>query len=215
MEIITITAQMPTTTPTTVSAVTDAAGGEITTIDRDSRFNLILRVADYGAYNNFIPADQISARINSSAFTFTGNAEVGQLYEETDANGAGYYSYVLLFRDVIYNGGGNTVPINLSYLDTSKPPQPVKLWAGSTEHLPKSKGATIRWKIAARTAAPTARTRLRTAPAIRAPTATPIPARTLLPTSTSTPTSTPRVPTTRAARTRLTTPPATAAKPLR
>ena len=39
--------------------VTDAAGGEITTIDRDSRFNLILRVADYGAYNNFIPADQI------------------------------------------------------------------------------------------------------------------------------------------------------------
>ena len=28
--------------------VTDAAGGEITTIDRDSRFNLILRVADYG-----------------------------------------------------------------------------------------------------------------------------------------------------------------------
>ena len=29
--------------------VTDAAGGEITTIDRDSRFNLILRVADYGA----------------------------------------------------------------------------------------------------------------------------------------------------------------------
>ena len=59
--------------------VTDAAGGEITTIDRDSRFNLILRVADYGAYNNFIPADQISARINSSAFTFTCNAAVGQL----------------------------------------------------------------------------------------------------------------------------------------
>ena len=102
--------------------VTDAAGGEITTIDRDSRFNLILRVADYGAYNNFIPADQISARINSSAFTFTGNAEVGQLYEETDANGAGYYSYVLLFRDVIYNGGGNSVPINLSYLNTPIPP---------------------------------------------------------------------------------------------
>ena len=39
--------------------VTTPAGGEITTIDRDSRFNLILRVADYGAYNNFIPADQI------------------------------------------------------------------------------------------------------------------------------------------------------------
>jgi len=105
-------------------------GGEITTIDRDSRFNLILRVADYGAYNNFIPADQISARINSSAFTFTGNAEVGQLYEETDANGAGYYSYVLLFRDVIYNGGGNTLPINLSYLDTAKPLQQFSVTLG-------------------------------------------------------------------------------------
>ena len=110
--------------------VTDAAGGEITTIDRDSRFNLILRVADYGAYNNFIPADQISARINSSVFTFTGNAEVGQLYEETDANGAGYYSYVLLFRDVIYNGGGNTLPINLSYLDTAKPLQQFSVTLG-------------------------------------------------------------------------------------
>ena len=110
--------------------VTDAAGGEITTIDRDSRFNLILRVADYGAYNNFIPADQISARINSSAFTFTGNAEVGQLYEETDANGAGYYSYVLLFRDVIYNGGGNSVPINLSYLNSTMAMQQLSVTLG-------------------------------------------------------------------------------------
>ena len=107
--------------------VTDAAGGEITTIDRDSRFNLILRVADYGAYNNFIPADQISARINSSAFTFTGNAEVGQLYEETDANGAGY---VLLFRDVIYNGGGNSVPINLSYLNSTMAMQQLSVTLG-------------------------------------------------------------------------------------
>jgi len=100
--------------------VTDAAGGEITTIDRDSRFNLILRVADYGAYNNFIPADQ----------TFTGNAEVGQLYEETDANGAGYYSYVLLFRDVIYNGGGNSVPINLSYLNSTMAMQQLSVTLG-------------------------------------------------------------------------------------
>ena len=110
--------------------VTAAAGGEITPIDRDSRFNLILRVADYGAYNNFIPADQISARINSSAFTFTGNAEVGQLYEETDANGAGYYSYVLLFRDVIYNGGGNSVPINLSYLNSTMAMQQLSVTLG-------------------------------------------------------------------------------------
>ena len=87
-------------------------------------------MADYGAYNNFIPADQISARINSSAFTFTGNAEVGQLYEETDANGAGYYSYVLLFRDVIYNGGGNSVPINLSYLNSTMAMQQLSVTLG-------------------------------------------------------------------------------------
>ena len=86
-------------------------------------------MADYGAYNNFIPADQISARINSSAFTFTGNAEVGQLYEETDANGAGYYSYVLLFRDVIYNGGAQRA-INLSYLNSTMAMQQLSVtWA--------------------------------------------------------------------------------------
>ena len=49
----------PMTERETADAILRAAGGEITTIDRDSRFNLILRVADYGAYNNFIPADQI------------------------------------------------------------------------------------------------------------------------------------------------------------
>lgn len=103
--------------------VTDAAGGEITSIERDDTFNLVLRVVDYEAYNNYITADKISARINSAVFTFTGNAEVGQLYEETDQNGAAYYSYVLLFRDVIYNGGGSTVPINLSYLNSTVPMQ--------------------------------------------------------------------------------------------
>ena len=41
-----------------------------------------------------------------------------------------YYSYVLLFRDVIYNGGGNTLPINLSYLDTSKPMQQFSVTLG-------------------------------------------------------------------------------------
>lgn len=110
--------------------VTDAAGGELATIERDSTFNLILRIADYGAYNNFIPAEQISARINSSVFTFTGNAEIGQLYEETDANGVPYYSYVLLFRDVIYNGGGNTLPINLSYLNSTMAMQQLSVTLG-------------------------------------------------------------------------------------
>ena len=37
---------------------------------------------------------------------------------------------MLLFRDVIYNGGGNTLPINLSYLDTSKPLQQFSVTLG-------------------------------------------------------------------------------------
>lgn len=110
--------------------VTDAAGGEIATIERDTRFNLVLRVADYDAYNNYITADQISARINSSVFTFTGNAEIGQLYDETDANGCPYYSYVLLFRDVIYNGGGNSLSINLSYLNSTLAMQQLSVTLG-------------------------------------------------------------------------------------
>ncbi len=112
-----------------------AAGGEITTIDRDSRFNLILRVADYGAYNNFIPADQISARINSSAFTFTGNAEVGQLFDSRKPTRRQrcrllQLCYCLLFRDVIYNGGGNSVPINLSYLNSTMAMQQLSVTLG-------------------------------------------------------------------------------------
>ena len=35
-----------------------------------------------------------------------------------------------MFRDVIYNGGGNTLPINLSYLDTSKPLQQFSVTLG-------------------------------------------------------------------------------------
>lgn len=35
-----------------------------------------------------------------------------------------------MFRDVIYNGGGNTLPINLSYLDTSKPMQQFSVTLG-------------------------------------------------------------------------------------
>ena len=35
-----------------------------------------------------------------------------------------------MFRDVIYNGGGNTLPINLSYLDTAKPLQQFSVTLG-------------------------------------------------------------------------------------
>ena len=51
--------------------------------------------------------------------------------EEVAANAQyNYYSYVILFRDVIYNGGGNTLPINLSYLDTAKPLQQFSVTLG-------------------------------------------------------------------------------------
>ena len=91
------------------------------------------------------PSPTRRARINSSVFQYTGIGEIGQLFDNNDdpnterlkrvRNGQAteeekaanayynYYSYVLLFRDVVYNGGGNTLPINLTYLDTTKPMQ--------------------------------------------------------------------------------------------
>ena len=132
--------------------VTDAAGGEINKIEVGDRINIVLKVVDHASAQYNVKAEEISARINSSAFTFTGIGEVGQLFESNDdpdqqrlqrvrsGNPTGtdaadnaqynYYSYVLLFRDVIYNGGGNTLPINLSYMDTSKPLQQFSVTIG-------------------------------------------------------------------------------------
>ena len=132
--------------------VTDAAGGEINKIEVGDRINIVLKVVDHASARYNVKAEEISARINSSAFTFTGIGEVGQLFESNDdpdqqrlqrvrsGNPTGtdaadnaqynYYSYVLLFRDVIYNGGGNTLPINLSYMDTSKPLQQFSVTIG-------------------------------------------------------------------------------------
>ena len=148
-------------TPTTASSedayvsaytVTDAAGGEINKIEVGDRINIVLKVVDHASARYNVKAEEISARINSSAFTFTGIGEVGQLFASNDdpdqqrlqrvrsGNPTGtdaadnaqynYYSYVLLFRDVIYNGGGNTLPINLSYMDTSKPLQQFSVTIG-------------------------------------------------------------------------------------
>ena len=132
--------------------VTDAAGGEINKIEVGDRINIVLKVVDHASARYNVKAEEISARINSSAFTFTGIGEVGQLFTSNDdpdqqrlqrvrsGNPTGtdaadnaqynYYSYVLLFRDVIYNGGGNTLPINLSYMDTSKPLQQFSVTIG-------------------------------------------------------------------------------------
>ena len=132
--------------------VTNAAGGEVTTVEVGDKINLVLKVVDHASARYCVKPEDISARINSAVFTYTGNGEIGQLYDNNDdpqpdrlqrvrdgsasekdiADNAQYhyYSYVLLFRDVIYNGGGNTVPINLSYLDTSKPLQQFSVTIG-------------------------------------------------------------------------------------
>lgn len=132
--------------------VTDAAGGEVNKVEVGDRINIVLKVVDHASARYNVKAEEISARINSSAFTFTGIGEVGQLFASNDdpdqqrlqrvrsGNPEGtdaadnaqynYYSYVLLFRDVIYNGGGNTLPINLSYMDTSKPLQQFSVTIG-------------------------------------------------------------------------------------
>ena len=132
--------------------VTTPAGGEITTLGVGDKVNIVLQVVDNSSARYSVDASEIVARINSSIFTYTGTGEIGQLFESNDdpdtnrlqrvrSGQAGdeeksanayynYYSYVLLFRDVIYNGGGNTLPINLSYLDTSKPMQQFSVTLG-------------------------------------------------------------------------------------
>lgn len=132
--------------------ITDPAGGEISTVEVGDRINIVLKVVDHASARYCVKPEEISARINSAVFTYTGIGEIGQLFDNNDdpnatrlqnvRNGSAspeeiaqnaqynYYSYVLLFRDVIYNGGGNTLPINLSYLDTSKPLQQFSVTIG-------------------------------------------------------------------------------------
>ena len=101
-------------------SVTDTAGGEVTTVQVGDKINIVLKVVDHASARYCVKPEEISARINSAVFTYTGTGEIGQLFD----------SYVILFRDVIYNGGGNTLPINLSYLDTAKPLQQFSVTLG-------------------------------------------------------------------------------------
>lgn len=102
------------------ATATTQGGGEMPVINKGDRFNLVVKVVDHAAARFNIPAQDIAARVNSSVFTFTGTAEVGQLFDETDpVTGTRYYTYVLLFRDVIYNGGGNEFITDLSYLNST------------------------------------------------------------------------------------------------
>lgn len=115
-------------------AVTNVAGGEVTTVNKGDHINVVLQIADYSAYGakdvdgKDITADTITARFNTTDFTYTGVGEVGRFVSESD-----YLSYTLLFRDVVYNGTSQTpvtLPINLSYNRTTLPYQTISLPLG-------------------------------------------------------------------------------------
>ena len=71
-------------------AVTNVAGGEVTTINKGDHINVVLQIADYSAYGakdvdgNDITAATITARFNTTDFTYTGVGEVGRFVAESD-----------------------------------------------------------------------------------------------------------------------------------
>ena len=130
----------------TEAVVTNPSGGEVTEVHEGDRINVVLRVVDHPAATYNVTADEIVARVNSTVFTFTGAAEVSQLFTAQDASGS-YYTYVLLFRDVIFNGGGNTFDVNLSYQNTSMEMQQLNPTLGqcvAQEKTPKTPNLVMR-----------------------------------------------------------------------
>ena len=89
-------------------AVTNAAGGEVTKVEKGDRVNIVLTIVDSEAPQD-LKASQIAARVNNAAFTYTGLGEASNV--DTDA-----HTYTLLFRDVIYNGGDNNFTVDISYV---------------------------------------------------------------------------------------------------
>src|SRR5699024_2813844 len=64
--------------------VTDIAGGEITTVDVGDHVNIVLQVVDHSSARYNVKPEEISARINSSVFQYTGIGEIGQLFQSND-----------------------------------------------------------------------------------------------------------------------------------
>ena len=87
-------------------AITNAAGGEVTKVEKGDRVNVVLTIVDSKAPED-LKASQIAARVNSAAFIYTGLGEASDVYAGT---------YTLLFRDVIYNGGDNNFNVDISYV---------------------------------------------------------------------------------------------------
>ena len=112
------------------STVTTPDGNEVVAVKKGDVVNVVLKMADYTAAQLQVTEADISARVNTTAFTYVGNAEVSQLVSGEDASGRPYYSYVLLFRNVVYNGGDNNFRINLSYLNSTMAMQDLPVTLG-------------------------------------------------------------------------------------
>ena len=93
----------------TAYALTNSAGGEVTKVEKGDRVNVVLSIVDPSIVNTSLQAKHIAARVNTAAFTYTGLAEVSQV-DTVEGR------YVLLFRDVIYNGGDNNFNVDISYV---------------------------------------------------------------------------------------------------
>lgn len=89
-------------------AITNAAGGEVTKVEKGDRVNIVLTIVDSQVPDD-LKASQIAARVNSAAFIYTGLGEASNV--DTGAD-----TYTLLFRDVIYNGGDNNFTVDISYI---------------------------------------------------------------------------------------------------
>ena len=93
----------------TAYALTNSAGGEVTKVEKGDRVNVVLSIVDPSIVGTSLQAKHIAARVNTAAFTYTGLAEVSQV-DTVEGR------YVLLFRDVIYNGGDNNFNVDISYV---------------------------------------------------------------------------------------------------
>ena len=96
----------------TAYALTNSAGGEVTKVEKGDRVNVVLSVVDPSIVGTSLQAKHIAARVNTAAFTYTGLAEVSQV-DTVEGR------YVLLFRDVIYNGGDKNFNVDLSYVGST------------------------------------------------------------------------------------------------
>ena len=65
-------------------SVTDTAGGEVTTVQVGDKINIVLKVVDHASARYCVKPEEISARINSAVFTYTGTGEIGQLFDSND-----------------------------------------------------------------------------------------------------------------------------------